>query len=105
MIVLSSPQCQMAGALMHHTVFASLAATAVVAASISLVSERASAAACPVSHDALEKTLKASVKASGGPTNGGLDNNEWAAVVDRNGVVCAITFSGGKADDQWPGSR
>lgn len=65
----------------------------------------AAAAPCPVDHDHLTAALKASVKPSGGPTNGGLDNNEWAAVVDRSGVLCAIAFSGGKADDQWLGSR
>ena len=35
----------------------------------------------------------------------GLDNNEWAALVNRDGAVCAVAFSGGKPDDQWPGSR
>jgi uncharacterized protein GlcG (DUF336 family) len=48
---------------------------------------------------------KKSVKPSGGPSNGGFDNQEWAAVVNRQGVVCAVAFSGNKADDQWPGSR
>ena len=65
----------------------------------------ATAADCPADHDQLEKALKASVKPSGGPTNGGLDNNEWAALVTRNGAVCAVAFSGSKPDDQWPGSR
>ena len=65
----------------------------------------ASAANCPVTHDQLAQALRASVKPSGGPGNGGLDNNEWAAVVARDGTVCAVAFSGGKADDQWPGSR
>ena len=45
------------------------------------------------------------MKLSGGPTNGGLDNNEWAAVVNRDGAVCAVVYSGAKPDDQWPGSR
>jgi uncharacterized protein GlcG (DUF336 family) len=45
------------------------------------------------------------VKPSGGPGNGGLDNNEWAALVSRDGSVCAVTFSGSKPDDQWLGSR
>ena len=63
------------------------------------------AADCPADHDKLEKALKASVKPSGGPSNGGLDNNEWAALVTRDGAVCAVAFSGGKPDDQWPGSR
>ena len=68
-------------------------------------SQAAVAANCPADHDKLEKALKASVKPSGGPTNGGLDNNEWAALVSRDGVICAVAFSGGKPDDQWPGSR
>ncbi|MHC2252780.1 uncharacterized protein GlcG (DUF336 family) [Bradyrhizobium embrapense] len=64
-----------------------------------------SSASCPVDHDHLADILKKSVKPSGGPSNGGLDNHEWAAVVNRQGVVCAVAFSGTKADDQWPGSR
>jgi uncharacterized protein GlcG (DUF336 family) len=63
------------------------------------------AADCPADHDKLEKALKASVKPSGGPSNGGLDNNEWAALVTRDGAICAVAFSGAKPDDQWPGSR
>ena len=60
---------------------------------------------CPVAFDQLKKALKAAVKPGGGPSNGGLDNNEWAAVVTRDGTICALTFSGEKATDQWPGSR
>jgi len=65
----------------------------------------AHAADCPVTHDQLVDALKKSVKPSGGPGNGGLDNNEWAAVVTREGAVCAVAFSGAKPDDQWLGSR
>src|SRR2546430_831468 len=68
-------------------------------------SQGASAANCPATHEQLTQALRASVKPSGGPGNGGLDNNEWAALVARDGTVCAVTFSGSKADDQWPGSR
>jgi uncharacterized protein GlcG (DUF336 family) len=64
-----------------------------------------SAQKCPVSFDQLKKALKAAVKPGGGPSNGGFDNNEWAAVVLRDGTICALTFSGDKATDQWPGSR
>lgn len=60
---------------------------------------------CPATHEQLANALKANVKASGGPTNGGLDNNEWAAVVARDGTLCAIAFSGGQVGDQWPASR
>jgi uncharacterized protein GlcG (DUF336 family) len=65
----------------------------------------ASAADCPATHDQLTKALRESVKPSGGAGNGGLENNEWAALVARDGTVCAVTFSGSKPDDQWPGSR
>ncbi|HVW73699.1 MAG TPA: heme-binding protein [Rhizomicrobium sp.] len=58
-----------------------------------------------VSHAALKQALKASVKPAGGPSNGGLDNHMWAAVVDRNGIVQAVCYSGAAPGDQWPGSR
>ena len=60
---------------------------------------------CPVDHNQLSDILKKSVKPSGGPSNGGFDNNEWAAVVNRQGIVCAVAYSGDKVDDQWLGSR
>lgn len=72
---------------------------------LSAFASPSSAAECPVSHDDLANALKSSVKPSGGPTNGGLDNNEWAAVVNRKGIVCAVAYSGAKPGDQWPGSR
>src|ERR1700760_694502 len=78
---------------------------AIGGAFLTLAPVAAPAADCPADHDTLEKALKASVKPSGGPSNGGLDNNEWAALVNRDGAVCAVAFSGGKPDDQWPGSR
>lgn len=62
-------------------------------------------APCPVQHGPLLDALKASVKASGGPANGGFETHEWAAVVSRDGAVCAIAFSGPTAGSQWPGSR
>lgn len=37
--------------------------------------------------------------------NGGLGFEMWATIVDRDGNVCAVAFSGGDRDDQWPGSR
>jgi uncharacterized protein GlcG (DUF336 family) len=70
-----------------------------------MVVSSAQAADCPVTHDQLVDALKKSVKPGGGPGNGGLDNNEWAAVVGRDGAVCAVAFSGAKPDDQWLGSR
>src|SRR4051812_25185399 len=44
----------------------------------------ANAADCPVDHAKLAQALRASVKASGGPSNGGFDNHEWASIVPRD---------------------
>jgi len=63
------------------------------------------AAPCPVSADQLSAALKSSVNRSGGPPNGGLENNEWASAVDVDGVVCAVVFSGQSRTDQWAASR
>ena len=38
-------------------------------------------------------------------SNGGFGLNMWATVVNRDGVVCAVAFTGGNRGDQWPGSR
>ncbi len=53
------------------------------------------------SHAALSAALK-TAQAAG---NGGFDLNMWATVVNRDGVVCAVAFTGGSRGDQWPGSR
>src|SRR5579871_924178 len=37
--------------------------------------------------------------------NGGLGFNMWATVVNRDGVVCLVTFTGRDRGQQWPGSR
>jgi uncharacterized protein GlcG (DUF336 family) len=38
-------------------------------------------------------------------TAGGLNLNMWGTVVNRDGVVCAVAFTGTTRGDQWPGSR
>ena len=35
----------------------------------------------------------------------GLNNQMWGTLVNRDGVVCAVAFSGGNRGAQWPGSR
>ncbi len=37
--------------------------------------------------------------------NSGLGNHGWAAVVNRDGIVCAVVFSGPDRGAQWPGAR
>ncbi len=53
-------------------------------------------------HDSLTEVLAAVVE---GADNGGFGFHMWATLVDRDGVVCAVTFSGEDRGDQWPGSR
>jgi uncharacterized protein GlcG (DUF336 family) len=52
----------------------------------------------------LRQVVQAVVK-QGAAKNGGIGNQEWATVVNRDGVVCAVVFSGSTRSDQWPGSR
>lgn len=35
----------------------------------------------------------------------GLDLQMWGTIVDRDGIVCAVAFSGADRGAQWPGSR
>jgi uncharacterized protein GlcG (DUF336 family) len=53
------------------------------------------------SHSALENALK-SARAQ---ANGGFNLDMWATVVNRDGVVCAVAFTGTDRGSQWPGSR
>src|SRR5687768_8484906 len=50
-------------------------------------------------------TLKAALDKATAEEKSGLNNHMWAAVVDRDGVVCAVAFSGSDRAAQWPGSR
>ena len=38
-------------------------------------------------------------------SNGGLDLDMWGTLVNRDGIVCAVAFTGANRGDQWPGSR
>jgi len=37
--------------------------------------------------------------------NGGFNLDMWGTIVDRDGVVCAVAFTGTNRGSQWPGSR
>lgn len=56
-------------------------------------------------HAALREALKKSTGVGDPKANGGLALNMWATVVNRDGTVCAVVFTGTNWDDQWPGSR
>jgi uncharacterized protein GlcG (DUF336 family) len=50
-------------------------------------------------------SLKAALDKATAEEKSGLNNHMWAAIVDRDGVVCAVAFSGAHRAAQWPGSR
>ena len=52
-------------------------------------------------HSEIKKALKSVV----GEKTGGFGLNMWATVVDRDGVVKTVVFSGVDRGEQWPGSR
>jgi uncharacterized protein GlcG (DUF336 family) len=49
--------------------------------------------------------LKAALTAVQQQKNSGLGFNMWATIVNRDGFVCAVAFTGASRGDQWPGSR
>jgi uncharacterized protein GlcG (DUF336 family) len=49
--------------------------------------------------------LKTALGTATAAETSGLNNNMWGTIVDRDGVVCAVAFSGVNRGAQWPGSR
>src|SRR5438067_7510815 len=49
--------------------------------------------------------LKAALDSAVSAETSGLNNQMWATLVNRDGVVCAVAFSGVNRGAQWPGSR
>lgn len=62
---------------------------------------------CPdaPSRAAIHTVLKNALVAATSEDNGGFGLDMWASVVNRDGLVCAVAFSGNDRGDQWPGSR
>jgi uncharacterized protein GlcG (DUF336 family) len=52
-----------------------------------------------------QAALRAQLEAARAQANGGFNLDMWATVVNRDGVVCAVAFTGNNRGDQWPGSR
>jgi uncharacterized protein GlcG (DUF336 family) len=55
------------------------------------------------SHAQLQTALASARNAQGG--NGGFNLDMWGVVVNRDGIVCAVVFTGANRGSQWPGSR
>jgi uncharacterized protein GlcG (DUF336 family) len=49
--------------------------------------------------------LKSALSAARAQANGGFNLDMWGTVVNRDGVVCAVVFTGTNRGSQWPGSR
>ena len=56
---------------------------------------------CPVNH----QLLKSGLLDADAIDSSGLNNHYWAVVVNREGIVCAVAFSGPDRDSQWLLSR
>lgn len=52
-----------------------------------------------------QATLKAALSAARSQANGGFNLDMWATIVNRDGVVCAVAYTGANVGAQWPGSR
>ena len=72
----------------------------ITSASIASAQGQSACAGLP-SHGALQSALNAAVATEGS----GLNLHMWATLVNRDGVVCAVAFSGADRGAQWPGSR
>lgn len=46
-----------------------------------------------------------SVVKEGASKNGGMGNQEWAVIVNRDGIGCDVVYSGTTRSQEWPGSR
>jgi uncharacterized protein GlcG (DUF336 family) len=52
-----------------------------------------------------QSDLRAALSAARQQSNGGFNLGMWGTIVNRDGVVCAVAFTGSDRGDQWPGSR
>jgi uncharacterized protein GlcG (DUF336 family) len=49
--------------------------------------------------------LKVALESARMQANGGFNLDMWGTVVNRDGIVCAVAFTGTDRGSQWPGSR
>src|SRR5678816_4115304 len=80
------------------------AVVAFVAFSFSAFAQNAGDCSKVPEYNKLKTALISAVKEGKG-ANGGLGNQEWGAVVNRDGIVCAVVFTGPNRGAEWPGSR
>ena len=71
---------------------------------VTLLAGQASAQA-PCAGLPSQAQLKAALVTAVAAETSGLNNHMWATIVNRDGVVCAVAFSGADRKAQWPISR
>src|SRR4030088_3229136 len=49
--------------------------------------------------------LRTALEAARAQANGGFNLDMWGTIVNRDGLVCAVAFTGNDRGQQWPGSR
>src|SRR3569833_2637224 len=49
--------------------------------------------------------LQSALEYARAQSNGGFNLDMWATVVNRDGLVCQVAFTGNNRGSQWPGSR
>ncbi|HTT43978.1 MAG TPA: heme-binding protein [Steroidobacteraceae bacterium] len=85
-----------------NTSFRSLAT---IAAALCAVSGAARANGDPCAALPDHQTLQSALAFARAQSNGGFNLDMWATVVNRDGLVCEVAFTGTNRGSQWPGSR
>ena len=62
-------------------------------------------ASCRSLINSAAESLHTALTAAQQASNGGFGFNMWGAIVNRDGVVCAVAYTGSDRGAQWPGSR
>lgn len=86
---------------MHHRLLVTAVLLSALSATPAFAQGNSSRCADLPSH----ADLKAALTAARGQANGGFNLDMWASVVNRDGIVCAVAFTGNDRGDEWPGSR
>jgi uncharacterized protein GlcG (DUF336 family) len=79
-----------------------IAASLVLASTLAYADSDADCSALPTQAQ-LRNALKAAQSDPAG--NGGFGLHMWGTIVNRDGVVCAVAFTGADRGSEWPGSR
>ena len=84
-----------------HMMRAAMIAVALISAGTGLKAQNQNGCGSLPNYAALKTALDAATATE----TSGLNNQMWATIVDRDGIVCAVAFSGVDRAAQWPGSR